>query len=271
MTTTTRQAVAASLFVIKELGIMSTGTKQPYVKAYSVADKVLNGLSSACTRIEIAGSLRRQKDMIGDIELVAIPDGERLYELLDTKLADGVISHLPKKRWGLKLRSFLFAGFQFDVFIQPDPATWGYNFLVRTGSAEFSHKLVTKRSEGGWKPDCFEIKDARVKCDGMLLDTSEEIDIFNLWGMDYVAPPFRTDTYKPPRLDSAQYEKIEQNLRAKGLGIEGQPALRFTFADAERLTRESATWPLPVFKGDEARKAIEASEQERRRIQGVRG
>lgn len=49
--------------------------------------------------------------------------------------------------------------------------------------------------------------------------------------------------------------------------------LKFTFADAERLTAASASWPLPVFPGGPgkaARDAIEASERERKRVQGIK-
>lgn len=236
---------------------MSQAAKQPYAKTYSIASKVQDGLSGACTRIELAGSLRRHKDMIGDIEIIAIPDGDKLYELLDKKLADGVIVHLPKRRWGLKLRSFLFAGFQFDVFIQPDPATWGVNFMIRTGSSEFSHKMVTKRSLGGWMPDCFQVEDARVWWQGKTLDTLEERDVFGLWGMDYVVPELRTAEHKPV-LRNTEFTLDELSELAPAA------ALRFTFEDVERLTRESANWPIPTFGGREgamltARRAIEAS------------
>lgn len=86
---------------------------------------------------------------------------------------------------------------QVDLFLQPDPATWGVNMLLRTGSAEFSRKMVTKRSQHGFMPDCYQVRDARVWAGAKLLDTPEEADIFALWGMDYVLPPQRTDWYDP--------------------------------------------------------------------------
>lgn len=255
---------------------MSTGRKTPYEKALPVAMKVLYGLSVACTRIEIAGSLRRQKDMIGDLEIVAIPDGDRLYELLDKKLADGRITHLPKKRWGLKQRAFMFDGFQFDVYIQPDPATWGYNFLARTGSAEFSHLMVTKRSEGGWKPDCFECKNARVWWSDKVLDTPDEQNIFALWGMDYVAPEMRTAEYTPGKLRQALDFTLDDvpelaEVPEKLIDVPVTKG-RFTEADAARIVAQYANEPLPVFPhgaAAAARAAIE--ESERIRAQGVRG
>jgi DNA polymerase/3'-5' exonuclease PolX len=41
--------------------------------AQRIADKLIADLSPHCDRIEVAGSVRRQKPECGDIELVAIP------------------------------------------------------------------------------------------------------------------------------------------------------------------------------------------------------
>ncbi len=84
-----------------------------------------------------------------------------------------------------------------DLFLQPDPATWGVNMLLRTGSAEFSRKMVTKRSAGGFMPDFYQVRDARVWAGARMLETPEEEVIFHTWGMAYVLPPQRTDWYEP--------------------------------------------------------------------------
>lgn len=176
---------------------MSDTPKRPRAQAIKVAEKVVAALDPCCTWIEMAGSLRRQTNMVGDIEIVAIPAANMLYDLLDEKIAAGTITHLAKKRWGLKQRSFWFAGWQFDIFIQPDPLTMPVNFMIRTGCADFSHRMVTRKSAGGWMPDWYEIKDAKVWCDGEDLLLEDERDIFDLWGIDYVEPTERTDSYRP--------------------------------------------------------------------------
>ncbi len=188
---------------------MSTGIKRPYEQVQPIAQRVLDGLAPSCSWIQLAGSLRRQKAMIGDVEIVAVCTDGKLYETLDAKLADGKISHLTKKRWGQKLRSFLFADIQFDVFIQPDPQTLGVNFMIRTGNAEFSHKMVTKRSLGGWMPDAYNVKEARVWQGETALHTPSELDVFALWGMDYVEPQQRTDEYAPRLKPVASVEPVK--------------------------------------------------------------
>jgi DNA polymerase/3'-5' exonuclease PolX len=51
---------------------MSSGTI-PLLAATTLAAKLVAQLAPYCERIEVAGSVRRQKDIVGDIELVAIP------------------------------------------------------------------------------------------------------------------------------------------------------------------------------------------------------
>lgn len=179
---------------------MSDTEKRPYAQVHAVASALVNALSPACHRIEIAGSLRRQKEMVGDIEIVAIPrlHTNLLGDPLDTSEVDDVLASWPLTlhKNGPKYKQFSFEWqpgwtFKVDLFLQPDPATWGWNFMVRTGSADFSHKMVTPRAYGGFKPDDLVIKDARVWRNGASLDTAEEPDVFALWGMQFVEPEDR--------------------------------------------------------------------------------
>lgn len=179
---------------------MSDTVKRPYAQVLHVANTLVTMLHPACHRIEIAGSLRRKKAMVGDIEIVAIP---RLHtnligEPLDTSEVDDLLAKWPitLHKNGAKYKAFSFEWqpgwtFKVDLFLQPDPATWGYNYMVRTGSADFSKKMVTPQAYGGYKPQGIEIREARVYRSGALLDTPEEADIFKVWGMDFVPPEQR--------------------------------------------------------------------------------
>lgn len=177
-------------------------TKLPLAVARDAAAQLVEQMAPHCKRIEVAGSIRRCRLEIGDIEIVCVPTVE-LYDLTDAWLSSGVIRHREPRCWGNRLRSFrlnvknLEESVQVDLFLQPDPATWGVNMLLRTGSAEFSRKMVSKRSQDGFMPEHFKVYEARVWAGAKLLDTPEEQDIFQLWGMDYVLPPQRSDYYDP--------------------------------------------------------------------------
>lgn len=197
---------------------MSTGIKRPYEQVFLLADGMRAKLAPFCKRVEIAGSVRRQQALCGDLEFVCIADGERLNEYLNGLLATGKINHVavgPKKtrRWGEKMKSFTFEisdrPMQVDVFITT-PDRWGYNFLIRTGSSGFSNRMVTpvgvRTHNGlpGLMPPDFFCLECLVYGPGGLCATPEEADIFALWGMAYVAPGERTDAYKPVTVAQAK-------------------------------------------------------------------
>lgn len=176
---------------------MSNNWKMPWAQARSVAGALVHYLAPACTRIEIAGSLRRMRPMVGDIELVAIPkmDIDLFGNPLETSHIDSILDGKPVEfhKRGRKYWQFSFDGtsgnrYVVDLFLQPDPRTWPVNFLLRTGSAEFSHRMVTAKSQGGYKPDGYEVRKARVWQAGKALELAEEAEIFELWGMAYVEP-----------------------------------------------------------------------------------
>lgn len=178
---------------------MSERPKQPFKTMMEAARLLVAKLQPACERIEIAGSLRRQRPLVSDIELVAIPKPilNLIGEPTEWTEVDNLLDTLPvtfTKR-GRKYQQFWFDGsilpFYVDLFLQPDPATWPVNFLLRTGSSEFSKRMVTSVAFGGHKPDAYEIKDARVWLRGAPLDLTEEIEIFDLWRMDWIEPKDR--------------------------------------------------------------------------------
>lgn len=181
---------------------MSDGERIPYEEAKKVADELVNKLSRVCQRIEIAGSLRRKKATVGDIEIVIIPpaainlfgdpeDDEEDYALY---LIDCVLTEAGCKfvKNGKRYKQVVYDGrYTVDLFITT-PEKWGCIFTIRTGSADFTKRLVTKKRYGGLCPDNLQFRDGRIVEDDILLDTPEEIDVFKALGMDYVEPEMRT-------------------------------------------------------------------------------
>lgn len=179
---------------------MSQQDKRPYAQVHPIAVAMVERLRPACHRIEIAGSLRRQRPLVGDIEIVAIPrlDADLFGAPLLTGDVDRLLAAWPVEmvKNGPRYKQFSFAStagqrYTVDLFLQPDPATWGVNLLIRTGSAVFSQKMVTPKWSGGYKPDGLEVREARVWQGNEMLDTSEEEKVFALWGMDFVEPAAR--------------------------------------------------------------------------------
>ena len=179
---------------------MSNTEKRPLAQMERIANGLVARLKPACHRIEIAGSIRRKKAMIGDIELIAVPilHTNLFDEPLETSQVDDLLASWPIAfiRNGPKQKSFTFEGttggsYKVDLFLQPNPATWGVNMMIRTGDEDFSKKMVIPKWQGGYMPDQYKVDKARVWENGVALSTPNEIDVFRLWDMAYIVPEHR--------------------------------------------------------------------------------
>jgi len=172
-------------------------------EAQIIADKVRQYISPAMTRVEVAGSIRRQKDVVGDIEICGIPDDrEKLIKLLGDvgqhikPGVPGVVLWKPKTS-AKYLRVRLEEGINLDVFLA-SPQNWGGLFMMRTGSGASPdgnpfHGFVPaifqrwkKLSGGGRMTDCMPTMPT-----GEQLWIPEEQDFFDLLEMNFVPPEQR--------------------------------------------------------------------------------
>lgn len=178
--------------------------KLPLAQAQPLAEKIRAALAPACRRVEIAGSIRRQKAEIGDIEIVCIPQyapdlfGDPGQSLLDLLLVDLLKNErlLPGGANGDKYKNFYVPaadGLKLDLFIT-SPECWGVIYTIRTGSADFSHKLVTPRKHGGLLPSDLRVADGRIWRGNEALETPEEADVFKAMGMDWIEPRERVSS-----------------------------------------------------------------------------
>ena len=179
---------------------MSDGVKTPLHVARQYADLLVQQIEPVCERVEIAGSIRRQKPMVGDIEVVAIPkpsvdlfgnksyNSEIVYQAIQSKMENP----LPFEKRGQFYACFKFCGMDTDLFLTT-PEKWGCIFLIRTGSADFSRRIMTRKWQGGYCPDNIFFMDGRMWCAGSTdpLDTLEESDVFHHLGMDWIEPEKR--------------------------------------------------------------------------------
>lgn len=179
--------------------------RMAYADAILYANDLVNTLDHFCSRIEIAGSLRRKKETIGDIEIVLIPrrgldlfGSTMVYDDFGVEVAlraEGFHftknGSLYKQAYNTSIvRSGDKGPVMFDLFLTT-PEKWGCIFTIRTGSAEFSHNLVTKKSIGGWCPSNLNFKDGRIWNGNHVLDTPEEADVFSALDLSWVRPEDR--------------------------------------------------------------------------------
>jgi DNA polymerase/3'-5' exonuclease PolX len=163
--------------------------------ALPLAEKLVTRFAPYCERIEIAGSVRRGKQEVGDIEIVAIPRAENdlfgapapIYPI-HSYIHDGEkAGDWRKTKGGLKyVQLALTEGINLDLFLVTPPAQWGVLFTIRTGPADFSQWIVTPRNMGGCLPSNARVQDGRVLVNARPLPMPEEIDFFDFLGLGWI-------------------------------------------------------------------------------------
>lgn len=152
-------------------------------QAKIIAEKYLDLLKPYCLRIEIAGSIRREKSEVGDIELVVIPNPRHLINFCNQVNEWKKVKGEPTGRYTQRI---LPEKIKLDLFITCAEC-WGLIFAIRTGSAEFSHKVLAN----GWVKAGYKSKDGILWKDNVPTYIREEEELFNLIKVNYLEPKFR--------------------------------------------------------------------------------
>lgn len=178
--------------------------KIPLQEADAVAFELLQWIRPVCQRVELVGSVRRRQKEVGDIEILVIPQletvsgglfgSEETSNLLDRTLRELIdkkaIKALKGFKTGWKFCQLEYRALPFDLFCA-DAQTWGCLCVIRTGPAEFSHKLVTHRRLNGLCPAHLRFKDGRLWAQKEPLETPTEESVFKALGVDYIPPEER--------------------------------------------------------------------------------
>jgi DNA polymerase/3'-5' exonuclease PolX len=171
-------------------------------QAEDIANSWVTRLQPYCTRISIAGSIRRQKQEVKDIEIVCIP---RTIEEKHVTLFEPVISHyrdpnfvftVQDDKYGHILMGRPDTGkyikisvhghdINIDLFIAK-PENWGYILAIRTGSADFSRRILAE----GWVKAGYRGEEGMLHNEetGAEIPVLEEIHLFKLIRLPYIFP-----------------------------------------------------------------------------------
>ena len=111
-------------------------------RAQRVAELVIKKLSPYCERIEVAGSVRRKRPQVHDVDFVLIPsDPWNLHHEI------GGMGMAKAK--GEKLCRVMIGDVQVDLYFA-DESTWATLLLVKTGPKESNIRLATLAKDKGW-------------------------------------------------------------------------------------------------------------------------
>lgn len=205
-------------------------------QAVPAAEKIINYLQkySDVTEISTAGSLRRWRETIGDIDILAATNKPRQVADEFCNYPD-VVSVLAKGE--TKCSVLLHNGLQVDLRLMK-PAQFGSALQYFTGSKlhnihlrELAKKRGLKLSEYG----LFNLAGNK------LLAGADEADIYNELGLDYIEPVLREDkgeieaTAAGKLPDLIKLSDIKGDLHAHTQASDGQSSLEEMAAFAQKL------------------------------------
>ena len=177
--------------------------------AKEVADDLLHLLAPHCERIAVAGSIRRKKPHVKDIELLcaskvtstadlfgrAVTNWYSLNRKLDGLVADRTVLKKRADKSGRysygeqnKLLVHVPSGVPVDVF-SASTENWGMSLVVRTGPKEFNVRMMARFRELGMKGHAY---GGVTDQEGNELDCPDEETVFRLLGWSWMPPERRS-------------------------------------------------------------------------------
>lgn len=185
--------------------------RYPRALAISVAKEIVAALQPVCMtdRLIVAGSLRRRKDEVGDVEIVYVPiidqrkgpsgdffapEAYTPHNLADEAIAllvEGRVLEPRKNALGHtmmgdanKLLRHVSTGVPVDLFAIAAPSWWNY-VVCRTGGSETNIKIAAEAKRKGWHWSPYSPGFKRA---GQIRAMHREEDVFRFVGLEYKEP-----------------------------------------------------------------------------------
>ena len=152
-----------------------TGNKEHILQ---VARAVENFLLPLCDKVEVVGSIRRNKEEPHDVDIVLIPkDKEQIRSLMSIRG--------NREMGGSKKEAWIIEGIKVELYYATEE-TWGAFVLMYTGSKEYNIMMRVKAKGMGLMLNQYGL----FKGKELIVSRTEE-SIFRALGMPYVEPEKR--------------------------------------------------------------------------------
>lgn len=176
--------------------------------ALHLGQPILEHLTSLCYpgKCLFAGSLRRQEDHVGDVEIIAQPilSNDLFGEPLSYSAAiENALQQLRQSKQvskpllnGPRYKKFFLGNkaIVLDLFIILPSRTWGILLAIRTGPEKFSRQLVTPRRQNGFLPSSCIVRNGQLWKHNKLIPTPTEQAFFAAIELQWIEPHERNFT-----------------------------------------------------------------------------
>lgn len=195
----------------------------PLAEAKAVIGELADILRPYSDRIEIAGSIRRQKPEVHDAEVVIIPAPD-LLAMTDAMIESGqakyaLYGETRSKRWGTAYRGIVYKGIQCELYMTT-VQSWGYLYWLRTGPGD-ANKFIMRwlgtrhlnapirfQEGSGWYSKNWSYDGKKQKWsafDRQRLNIHTEEEMFAVLGMKYIVPASRTEAIYKSLTNKREY------------------------------------------------------------------
>jgi len=189
----------------RALKLESTKTRIPLKEAEQTANELLKIIENipGVKRITVAGSLRRKKETIGDIDILLIAENHLRKKIINKIISLPQVENIiaagqTKASVQLKIKHI-----QVDIRIVTEDE-YGAALLYLTGSKEHNIQLRLIAKKKGWKINEYGVFNVKT---GKKIGGRTEEEIYNLFGLNYIPPE--------KRLGKDEIEKAQKQLSLK--------------------------------------------------------
>ncbi|GGS70184.1 DNA polymerase/3'-5' exonuclease PolX [Planobispora rosea] len=150
--------------------------------AMDLAERIIASLRDGAERIAYAGSLRRMKDSVGDIDILAVAP-ETLMDVFKAQPYVAEVIASGEKKTSIRTPQ----GVQVDLRLVP-AESWGAGLQYFTGSQAHNVHLREIVVKKGWKLSEYGLFDGE-----RVIAAESEEDIYRALGMEWIPPALRED------------------------------------------------------------------------------
>ncbi len=196
--------------------LRKTSEKHLIPKASASASKIVRLLTNLkdVKRVEIAGSLRRKKEIIGDIDIVASVEGKKRGAVVEAFISQAEVSSVVAQG-DTKASIVLANGINCDLrMVQDEEYPFALNYF--TGSKEHNVEMRSLARKKGWSLNEYAFSRLEgSKKSAKIPSCRNEQDIYKALGLKYVPPELRENMGEFAVARSGKIPKLieEKDLR----------------------------------------------------------
>lgn len=157
----------------------------PFKKALRIAEEASKRLWACSEAVLIVGSIRRQQQIVGDVDLLVLPkDLDRTLAKLEDH---GFVG-------GDRIRRKMVNGALLEIYLAHDDREMGSMLIHTIGSKEFNQELRRIAKRSGWLLNQYGLFDGKGK---LVLQSPDERDFFDALGVPWRPPEERNSGSSP--------------------------------------------------------------------------